>query len=270
MQPCTTPPFRLPGGTEHRRSLLVHLCVALLHLLLPQSALAHGILMSPNPRYGTSNAGANKGASNGPCGSGATAAPQAAVANFTAGQRVRVRWRVDAAHGGSCRIALAPLGTASEPLEAGFARQPLTDTFRCAATAGYESREVTVPRSAPPGSYVLRWHWVGDSDYWDCADVRVVAPQPAAAPLPRFLGFGAAPLEVHPGVLVCAGAGALALLGAWVACRRRGGARAKLADAYGEGGGGGAVRPSSQAASGEDAGGTPQGPVVVGKQRIRV
>lgn len=146
------------------------------------TAAGHGLMTVPTPRAGTSNA-----PSSGPCGTGVRATFQPKTATYKAGDDVEVSWRVDAAHGGTCRISLSTNGLPSPETSDGNKMddsQPkvwaLTDDFPCGSQAGTESKVVSIPDEAK-GEGVLQWSW---RNWNSCADVEIegTAAEPTTMP----------------------------------------------------------------------------------------
>jgi hypothetical protein len=148
-------------------------------LCMATTAAGHGMMMSPTPRTGTRNAGNNKGRGKGPCGSGGALQTQGSpVASYEPGQSVNVQWRIDARHGGSCRISLS---TSGGGVPSGL--QDLTGNFACARSAR-ESKTVIIPQDASCENCVLQWYWNGDSDYFNCMDISIKRAGPPPTPPP--------------------------------------------------------------------------------------
>lgn len=158
-------------------------------LCMATTAAGHGMMVSPRPRAGTRNAGNNKGRGRGPCGSGTQLqTPGAPTKTYQPGQSVDVTWKIDAAHGGNCRISLSTSG-GGRPT----GLQDLTGLFACARRGGEQTKTVTIPQDASCQTCVLQWYWDGDSDYFNCMDVAIgppptppppPAPTPAPTPMP--------------------------------------------------------------------------------------
>ena len=129
-------------------------------------------MTTPAPRAGTNQAGGNKGGGAGPCGPQNAATPQVTLA---AGAQTTVEWDINAAHGGSCEIKVAP--TDGE-LEAATA---IGGNFPCGTNGQATTRTVTIPADTPAGRAVLQWYWTGDGPYWNCADVTITGGGGGAA-----------------------------------------------------------------------------------------
>ena len=129
-------------------------------------------MTSPAPRAGTNQADGNKGGGAGPCGPQNAATPQVTLA---AGAQTTVEWDINAPHGGSCEIKVAP--TDGE-LEAATA---IGGNFPCGTNGQATTRTVTIPADTPAGRAVLQWYWTGDGPYWNCADVTITGGGGGAA-----------------------------------------------------------------------------------------
>lgn len=165
-------------------------------LCMVVSVAGHGMMISPQARPGTTIAGNNKQRSASPCGRGTQLQTQGSpVATYQPGESVTVSWRIDAPHGGTCRISLSESGGG---VPSGF--QDLTGSFACARSRGSDSRTVTIPQNAGCENCVLQWFWTGDGPYYNCADVRVnrAAAPPPPPPPPPAINPGLPPTERPP------------------------------------------------------------------------
>ena len=151
--------------------LLFHLSPLLL-LLLPRLSEQHGLMLSPAPRTGTTNAGNAKGRGRGPCGRGPLATKGAVSATFQAGEAVAVRYQTDIPHGGTCVISISNSPAAQPPTNArgilqsaGAVNAVSTPAFPCCQQRGVETQTVTIPADFSCENCVLQWFWDGDSDY---------------------------------------------------------------------------------------------------------
>ena len=147
-------------------------------------------MTTPAPRAGTNQAGGNKGGGAGPCGPQNAATPQVTLA---AGAQTTVEWDINAAHGGSCEIKVAP--TDGE-LEAATA---IGGNFPCGANGQATTRTVTIPADTAAGTAVLQWYWTGDGPYWNCADVTITGGGGGAAAALRPAAQASTPTTMKTG-----------------------------------------------------------------------
>lgn len=169
------------------------------------AAAGHGLMVSPNPRTGTSDAGQNKGRGAGPCGRSNQLQTQGSPsAVFTVGDTVQISWQTTIPHGGTCRISFTTRNDAVPTSVDDQGRldssQPdvhvLTPDFPCCQQRGIESRNVTIPAEAQCEACVLQWFWTGDGPYYNCADVqvkpRVILSEPPVGLIPSSSQGGGA------------------------------------------------------------------------------
>lgn len=178
--------------------------IAILLLSHFDQADGHGLLVTPNPRDGTRNAGNNKGRNVGPCGKSNGLQTQGnPVVTYKAGDTVNVAWQTDIPHGGTCQIAITeentgvPQNVGNDGILDGNANGVYLlggpNGFPCCKNRGAESMDVTIPADASCDACVLQWFWEGDSNYYDCSDISIQAnapPQPPSTGGTNGMGSG--------------------------------------------------------------------------------
>jgi predicted carbohydrate-binding protein with CBM5 and CBM33 domain len=157
------------------------MCAALATVALTMLAplvRGHGLLATPTPRTGTTQAGGNKNSGT-PCGRN-TATKGAISATLAAGSQTTVSWTMGAAHNGPCTIKIAGGDPGGAP---DFSNVAVVAGGQIAAcNAQPRSATITVPAGLPAGDAVLQWFWQGDGTYENCADITITGGAPTPAP----------------------------------------------------------------------------------------